>query len=30
LDGIISFLEQRNPAVEQISNRIIATDDTDM
>lgn len=30
LDGIISFLEQLNPGVEQISNRIIATDDTDM
>jgi hypothetical protein len=29
LDGIISFLEQLNPGVEQISNRIIAPDDTD-
>jgi hypothetical protein len=28
LDGIISFLEQLNPGVEQISNRITATDDT--
>ncbi len=28
LDGIISFLEQVNQGVEQISNRIIATDDT--